>query len=78
MRSMWVCRTLTITKALETENLRLHRAEHWPIGTIATQCRVHHDTVRRVLRQARIIQPIDRERNPSKRAPTPPRHPMKH
>lgn len=29
---------------------RLHYAEHWPIGTIATQLGIHHDTVRRALR----------------------------
>ena len=43
-----------IARALETEILRLHQAEHWPIGTIATQLRVHHSTVRRVLAQAGV------------------------
>jgi transposase len=43
-----------ISRALEAEILRLHHAEHWPIGTIATQLRVHHSTVRRVLRQAGV------------------------
>ena len=28
---------------------RLYYAEHWKIGTIATQLRVHHDSVRRVI-----------------------------
>ena len=41
-----------IARALETEILRLHQTEHWPVGTIATQLRVHHSTVRRVLAQA--------------------------
>jgi len=41
-----------IPRALETEILRLHQAEHWPVGTIAAQLRVHHGTVRRVLAQA--------------------------
>jgi transposase len=41
-----------IPRALETEILRLHQTEHWPIGTIAAQLRVHHGTVRRVLAQA--------------------------
>ena len=41
-----------IARALEAEILRLHHAEHWPIGTIAAQLRVHHGTVRRVLAQA--------------------------
>jgi len=43
-----------IPRALETEILRLHHTEHWPIGTIATQLRVHHSTVRRVLAQAGV------------------------
>jgi transposase len=41
-----------IPRALEAEILRLHHTEHWPVGTIATQLRVHHSTVRRVLAQA--------------------------
>ena len=40
-----------IPRALEAEILRLHHTEHWPIGTIASQLRVHHGTVRRVLAQ---------------------------
>ena len=43
-----------ISRALEDEILRLHHAEGWPIGTIATQLRVHHGTVRRVLSQAGV------------------------
>ncbi len=43
-----------ISRALEADILRLHHAEHWPIGTIATQLRVHHGTVRRVLAQAGV------------------------
>lgn len=43
-----------ISRALEAEILRLHHAEGWPIGTIATQLRVHHGTVRRVLSQAGV------------------------
>ena len=41
-----------ITRALEIEILRLHQSEQWPVGTIASQLRVHHSTVRRVLAQA--------------------------
>ena len=41
-----------IARALEAEILRLHHSEHWPVGTIAAQLRVHHGTVRRVLAQA--------------------------
>ena len=43
-----------IARALEAEILRLHHAEGWPIGTIATQLRLHHGTVRRVLTQAGV------------------------
>ena len=43
-----------IARALEAEILRLHHAEGWPIGTIATQLRLHHGTVRRVLTQASV------------------------
>ena len=43
-----------ISGALEAEILRLHHAEGWPIGTIATQLRLHHATVRRVLAQASV------------------------
>jgi transposase len=43
-----------IPRALEAEILRLHATEHWPVGTIATQLRVHHSTVRRVLAQAGV------------------------
>jgi len=41
-----------ISRALEAEILRLYHTEHWPVGTIARQLRVHHGTVRRVLAQA--------------------------
>jgi transposase len=43
-----------ISRALEAEILRLHAVEHWPVGTIARQLRVHHGTVRRVLAQAGV------------------------
>jgi transposase len=43
-----------IAADLEAEILRLHHAEHWPIGTIAHQLGLHHSTVRRVLAQAGI------------------------
>ena len=41
-----------IPRALEAEILRLYHSEHWPIGTIARQLRVHHCTVRRRLKEA--------------------------
>ena len=37
---------------LEAMILRLHHAEKWPVGTIASQLTVHHDVGRRVLRQS--------------------------
>ena len=46
-----------IPRALEAQIVRLHHAEHWPIGTIAAQLRVHHSTVRRVLAQAGVELP---------------------
>src|SRR5437867_521756 len=42
-------------RAVSTEEsatiLRLHHAEKWPVGTIATQIGRHHDTVERVRAQ---------------------------
>ena len=46
-----------ISRELEAEILRLYHAEHWRVGTIATQLGVHHSTVRRVLTQAGIPAP---------------------
>jgi transposase len=43
-----------ISRAVEAEILRLYHAEAWPIGTIARQLHIHHDTVRRVLWQSGI------------------------
>ena len=40
---------MSIDIAVETEILRLHHAEHWPVGTVAAQLGVHPDVVRRVL-----------------------------
>ena len=36
----------------ETQILRYHHAERWPIGTIASQLNLHRDSVARVLTQA--------------------------
>lgn len=41
-----------IEAELEATILRLHHVEKWPVGTIASQLSVHHDVVRRVLRDA--------------------------
>src|SRR5689334_9279854 len=40
---------MTIDKTKEAEIRRLHFAEHWKVGTIATQLGLHHDVVERVL-----------------------------
>lgn len=37
------------TAEVEAEVVRLHYAEHWRIGTIATQLALHPDVVKRVL-----------------------------
>ncbi len=38
-----------ISEELKAQILRLHFAEGWPVGTIAANLGVHHETVRRVL-----------------------------
>lgn len=43
-----------IPRQIETEILRLYQIEHWFIGTIAAQLRIHHSTVSRVLAQAGV------------------------
>jgi len=43
-----------ISRELEARILRLREVEHWPVGTIARELRVHHETVERVLRQSGV------------------------
>jgi transposase len=43
-----------ISPELTARIRRLHFAEHWKVGTIATQLGVHHDTVRRALALERV------------------------
>ena len=43
-----------IPRQIETEILRLYQIEHWVVGTIAAQLRLHHSTVSRVLAQAGV------------------------
>lgn len=38
----------------------LHHAEHWPVGTIATELGVHHETVERALREESPAEPAVR------------------
>jgi transposase len=42
---------MTVSAEVEVEIRRLYYAEHWKVGTIATQLSVHGDVVRRVLGQ---------------------------
>jgi len=46
-----------ITAEIEAEIVRLHAAEHWPIGTIARQLEIHHSVVRRVLGRRELVGP---------------------
>lgn len=56
------------TPAQDAEIVRLHYAEHWPVGTITTQLGLHSDVVKRVLglgeprpespRRPRIVEPF--------------------
>ena len=43
---------MAIAPELRAQILRLFEVEHWLVGTIARQLKVHHGTVRRVLEQA--------------------------
>jgi transposase len=43
---------MSLTPEIEAQILRYYHAEHWRIGTIATQLHVHRDSVSRVLTQA--------------------------
>lgn len=40
---------MTVARETEAEIRRLYYAEHWKVGTIATQLGVHAEVVRRVL-----------------------------
>jgi transposase len=46
-----------ISRELEAEIIRLHHVEDWPIGTIASQLHVHHEAVKRALKQHRMPRP---------------------
>jgi hypothetical protein len=40
---------MTLPLDVVTNIRRLHYAEHWKVGTIATEPRVHHEAVKRAL-----------------------------
>lgn len=46
---------MAIAPELRAHILRLYQVERWRVGTIATQLRVHHRTVRRVLESASVL-----------------------
>lgn len=46
-----------VNPEIETEVLRLHLVEKWPIGTIAAQLELHHSAVRRILANAGLPAP---------------------
>jgi len=47
---------MTISKELEAEILRLYHVEKWKVNTIATQLRLHHATVRRILERLGVLE----------------------
>jgi len=57
--------SMTIPPELEAQILRYYHVEKWTMGTIATQLRVHHGTVNRVLIQAGLPR-IGRPPRPSR------------
>ena len=46
---------MAMTPELRAQILRLYQAERWRIGTIASQLRLHRDTVQRVIAQACVM-----------------------
>lgn len=48
---------MVVTPELRAQILRLYLAEHWRVGTIAHQLRLHRDTVRRVLTISSVLRP---------------------
>lgn len=60
---------MPIDDELRAQILRLHFVEHWRVGTIASQLRVHHSTVERVLGEAGVERERQRARRPSKLDP---------
>jgi transposase len=57
-----------ISPELRARIRRLFFAEHWRIGTIATELGVHHDTVRHAIESDRFV-PVGRPKGPSRLDP---------
>ena len=53
---------MTISGSVQAEIVRLYHAEHWRVGTIATQLGVHYSTVRRVLLREGLVLPTSSPR----------------
>lgn len=53
---------MTISLEQQAQILRLYHAEHWRIGTVATQLGLHRETVTRVIAQAGLLRPATRYR----------------
>ena len=60
---------MAISDELRAQILRYHFVERWRVGTIATQLRVHHYTVERVLSEAGVQRERQRRRRASKLDP---------
>ena len=60
---------MAIDDELRAQILRYHFVEHWRVGTIARQLRVHHSTVERVLGEAGVQRQRQRQRRASKLDP---------
>ncbi len=54
-----------ISPELRARIRRLFFAEHWRVGTIATELGVHHDTVRHAIESDRFV-PVGRPKGPSR------------
>ena len=52
---------MPIDDELRAQILRYHFVEHWRVGTIASQLRVHHSTVERVLGEAGVNRADERQ-----------------
>ena len=61
--------TMAISDELRAQFLRYHFVEHWRVGTIASQLRVHHYTVDPVLSEAGVQRERQRRRRASKLDP---------
>jgi transposase len=48
---------MVVSSDIEAQILRYHHVERWPVGTIATQLKIHHDVVRRVLERGGGVLP---------------------